>query len=58
MEGNEVIINKEILEQRFDVREFTTGDVFEIDIYVLSGDGIGRKANVRFTVYKGDLNFG
>ena len=56
MDGNEVIINKETPEQRVDDWEFAPGDVFGLDVYVSSGDGMGREADVRCTVYKREMD--
>jgi len=51
MDGNEVIINKETPEQRVDDWEFVAGDVIHLDVYVSSGDGMGRESELRTTVY-------
>ena len=56
IDGNEVIINKETPEQRVDDWEFASGDVFGLDVYVSSGDGMGREAEVRCTVYKREMD--
>ena len=55
-DGNEVIINKETPEQRVDDWEFAAGDVFGLDVYVSSGDGMGREAEIRCTVYKREMD--
>jgi len=41
-DGNEAIINKETPEQRVEDWEFVPGDVIGLDVYVSSGDGMGR----------------
>lgn len=51
-DGNEVIICKETPDQRVDDWEFAPGDVIHLDIYVTTGDGMGRKAETRCTVFK------
>ena len=55
-DGNEVIINKETPEQRVDDWEFAPGDVIHLDVYATSGDGMGRRADTRCTVYKRQLD--
>ena len=55
IDGNEVIINKETPEQRVDDWEFAPGDVIAFDVYVASGDGMGREADMRTTVYKREM---
>jgi len=54
-DGNEVIINKETPEQRVDDWEFAPGDIFALDVYVSSGEGLPREADVRTTVYKREM---
>ena len=56
MDGNEVIINKETAEQRVDDWEFAPGDVFSLDVFVSSGDGMGRESELRTTVFKRELD--
>lgn len=56
IDGNEVIINKETPEQRVDDWEFVPGDVFGLDVYVSSGEGMGRESEVRTTVYKREMD--
>lgn len=56
IDGNEVIINKETPEQRVDDWEFAPGDVIAFDVYVASGDGMGREADLRCTVYKREMD--
>jgi len=51
IDGNEVIINKETPEQRVEDWEFMPGDVIHLDVYVSSGDGMGRESECRTTVY-------
>jgi len=56
IDGNEAIINKETPEQRVDDWEFAPGDVLALDVYVSSGDGMGREADTRTTVYKREMD--
>jgi methionine aminopeptidase len=51
IDGNECIINKETPEQRVEDWEFAPGDVIHLDVYVSSGDGMGREAEQRCTVF-------
>ena len=55
-DGNEAIINKETPEQRVEDWEFVPGDVIGLDVYVSSGDGMGRQAEYRSTVFKRQLD--
>lgn len=55
-DGNEVIINKETPEQRVDDWEFAPGDIMHLDVYATTGDGMGRRAEARCTVYKRQLD--
>lgn len=56
IDGNECIINKETPEQRVDDWEFAPGDIIALDVYVSSGDGMGREADTRTTVYKREMD--
>lgn len=56
IDGNECIINKETPEQRVDDWEFAPGDVVALDVYVSSGEGMGKEADVRTTVYKREMD--
>lgn len=56
MDGNEVIINKETPEQRVEDWEFAPGDVIALDVFVSSGDGMGREADLRTTVFKREMD--
>jgi curved DNA binding protein len=56
LDGNEVIINKETAEQRVDDWEFAAGDVVHLDVYVTSGDGMAKEADIRTTVYKREMD--
>ena len=51
IDGNECIINKETPEQRVEDWEFDPGDVIHLDVYASTGDGMGREAEARTTVY-------
>lgn len=52
IDGNKVIINKETFEQRVEPQEFTINDVFALDVYVSSGEGKTKEADLRCTVFK------
>ncbi len=54
-DGNEAIINKETPEQRVDDWEFQPGDVFALDVYVSTGEGMPREADLRTTVFKREM---
>jgi len=56
IDGNECIINKETPEQRVDDWEFAPGDVIALDVYVSSGEGMGKEADCRTTVYKREMD--
>jgi methionine aminopeptidase len=56
IDGNEVIINKATTEQRVEDWEFVPGDVIALEVYVSSGDGMGREADIRTTVYKREMD--
>lgn len=56
IDGNEVIINKETAEQRVEDWEFAPGDVIALDVYVSSGEGMGREADIRTTVFKREID--
>jgi curved DNA binding protein len=55
IDGNETIINKETPEQRVDDWEFTPGDIFALDVYVTSGEGMAKDVDLRTTVYKREM---
>src|SRR6056300_1544352 len=50
IDGNDVIINKETPTQQVDEYQFVPGDVFGLDIYVSSGEGIPKEGEQRCTV--------
>ena len=52
IDGNECIINKETPEQRVDDWEFAPGDIIGLDVFVSSGEGMGKEIDARTTVYK------
>jgi len=56
IDGNECIINKETPEQRVDDWEFAPGDILALDVYVSSGEGMGREMDKRTTVYKREMD--
>jgi methionine aminopeptidase len=55
IDGNECIINKETPEQRVEDWEFSPGDIFALDVYVSTGEGMPREIDVRTTVYKREM---
>lgn len=55
-DGNEVIINKETPEQRVEDWEFAPGDIIALDVFVSSGEGMTREADIRTTVYKREMD--
>ena len=56
IDGNDVIINKELPEQKVEEYTFQPGDVFGLDIYVSSGEGKPKEGDYRTTVYKRELD--
>ena len=55
IDGNECIINKETPEQRVEDWEFAPGDIIGLDVYVTSGEGLGKEVDIRTTVYKREM---
>jgi methionine aminopeptidase len=55
-DGNECIINKETPEQRVDDWEFAPGDIIGLDVYVSTGEGLGKEIDARTTVYKREMD--
>jgi len=56
IDGNECIINKETPEQRVEDWEFAQGDVLVLDVFVSSGDGMGREHDSRTTIFKREMD--
>lgn len=56
IDGNECIINKETPEQRVEDWEFAPGDIIGLDVYVTSGEGMAKEADIRTTVYKREMD--
>ena len=56
IDGNKVIINKENYDQSVEKSEFAVHDVFALDVFVSSGEGKAKEADVRCTVYKRALD--
>ena len=56
VDGGEVIMNKNIPEQKPKDWEFAVGDVIVLDVYASTGAGISRQAEARTTVYKRELD--
>ena len=52
IDESEVIMNKHLPEKKADKYEFAKGDVFGLDVYVATGDGKCRLAEMRTTVFK------
>jgi methionine aminopeptidase len=55
IDGNECIINKETPEQRVEDWEFAPGDIFALDVYVSTGEGMAKDLDIRTTVYKREM---
>lgn len=56
IDGNDVIINKEMPDQKVEEYEFMAGDVFGLDIFVSTGEGKPKEGDFRTTVYKRELD--
>lgn len=56
IDGIEVIINRQTGTQNVQEYEFAPGDVFELDIYVSSGEGKPKEHEARCTVFKRELD--
>ena len=56
IDGNKVIINKENFDQSVEKSEFAVHDVFILDVFVSSGEGKPKEADVRCTIYKRSLD--
>ena len=56
IDGNEVIINRQTGTQGVQEYEFTPGDVFELDVYVSTGEGKPKEHEARCTVFKRELD--
>jgi ribosomal 30S subunit maturation factor RimM len=56
IDGNECIINKETPEQRVEDWEFAAGDIVGLDVYVTSGEGLGKEVDMRTTVFKREMD--
>jgi len=54
-DGNECIINKETPEQRVEDWEFAPGDIFALDVYVSTGEGMPKEVDLRTTVFKREM---
>lgn len=52
IDGNRVIINCETQEEKVDEFEFEANEVYCIDVVMSTGEGKGREAELRHTVYK------
>lgn len=52
IDGNRVIINCETQEEKVDEFEFELNEVYCIDVVMSTGEGKGREAELRHTVYK------
>ena len=56
IDGNDVIINKELPEQKVEDYEFCPGDVFGLDVFVSTGEGKPKEGEQRPTVFKRELD--
>ena len=56
IDGNESIINFSNPEQRVEDWEFAPGDVIGLDVYVSTGEGMGKECDIRTTVYKREMD--
>ena len=56
IDGNDTIINKETATQQVEEFQFAPGDVFGLDIYVSTGEGIPKEAENRATVFKREIS--
>lgn len=54
-DGNECIINKETPEQRVEDWTFAPGDIFALDVYMSTGEGMPREMDIRTTVFKREM---
>ena len=52
IDGNECIINFQNAEQRVEDWEFAAGDVIGLDVFVSTGEGLGKESEIRSTVFK------
>lgn len=52
IDGNRVIIGAETQEEKVDEFEFELNEVYSIDVVMSTGEGKGREAELRHTVYK------
>lgn len=52
IDGNNVIINKEVFDQKVDKHEYNVNEVYAIDVIVSTGEGKPKETELRTTVYK------
>ena len=52
IDGNKVIIGKEVAGQAVEDWTFIPGEVVHVDVYVSSGEGKPKQAESRTTIYK------
>jgi curved DNA binding protein len=52
IDGTEVIINNQTVEQRVEERQFDYGDVFGFDVIVSSGEGKPRETGIKTSIFK------
>jgi len=55
IDGNDVIINREVPGSAVEEFEFSPGDIIGLDIYVSTGEGKPKEAEERAAVYKREL---
>jgi len=56
IDGNECIINLQNPEQRVEDWEFAAGDVIGLDVFISTGEGLGKETEIRSTVYKREMD--
>jgi len=56
IDANDCIINKETATAQVEEFQFAPGDVFGLDIFVSTGEGIPKEAENRATVFKRELS--
>lgn len=52
LDGNTTIINKATFDQKVEEHEFQVHEVYALDVYVSTGEGKTKEADVRTTIYK------
>jgi len=52
IDGNKVIANKDVLDQKVEEFEFEENEVYQVDIIMSTGDGKAKEVETRTTIYK------